>query len=118
MIQIVPKQFIKLSRNLRREQTPWEAKLWYYLRNKRFCGLKFKRQFRMGDYIVDFYCASKKLVIELDGGQHNEKLIESEDRKRTEYLTKQGYKVLRFWNNDVEQNIEGVLETIRREILK
>lgn len=103
---------------LRLSQTPWESKLWYYLRGGRFLGLKFKRQVPMGKYIVDFCCQEMKLVIELDGGHHNERSNSSADLARQKYLEANGYKVLRFWNSDIDQNIEGILETIRIFIRK
>lgn len=107
-----------VSKILRKQSTPWEQKLWYYLRGNRFYGLKFKRQVPMGNYIVDFCCQEKKLVIELDGGQHGESDITKKDIEKQNFLENSGYKVLRFWNNDVDGNIEGVLETIRKEVQK
>lgn len=116
MVRIIPENFLKLARSLRKHQTPWETKLWYYLRGNRFGGLKFKRQYKIGDYIADFYCTEKKLIIEIDGGQHNEDDKSASDKKRTQFLEKEGFAVLRFWNNDIDHNIEGVLEQIRREL--
>ncbi len=85
-------------------------RLWYHLRAHRFLGLKFKRQKPIGPYIVDFACPALRLVIEIDGGQHSE---EAEyDRRRDAWLHKRGYTVLRFWNNEVMENMEGVLERI------
>ncbi len=92
--------------------TPHEEKLWYYLRAKRFNGLKFRRQNPIGPYIVDFSCPSKKLIIELDGGGHMEEKQIKYDKKRGAYLKKLGYKVLRIWNNEVDKNLEGVFEQI------
>jgi very-short-patch-repair endonuclease len=100
------------SRNLRKNQTPWENKIWYYLRRKQFQGYRFRRQFVIGYYIVDFCCFEKKLIVELDGGLHNEKENQLNDLERTKVLEAQGYKVLRFWNNEIDNNLEGVLETI------
>ncbi len=100
------------SRRLRRDQTPWENKLWYYLRAKRFKKFRFRRQFVIGHYIVDFCCFGKKLIIELDGGQHNEQTNRLNDNERTEFLKSQGFKVIRFWNNNLDENIEGILEKI------
>ncbi|MBI4053760.1 MAG: endonuclease domain-containing protein [Candidatus Doudnabacteria bacterium] len=109
----VPQQFIKLSRALRRKGTPWEIKLWQALRDRRFLGLRFKRQARMGNYIVDFYCPEKRLIIELDGGHHNEEGIKSRDRHRENYLRDvEGCDLLRVWNNELDSNFEGVLEAI------
>ncbi len=103
-----------VSRILRRQMTPWEAKLWYYLRSHRFYGFKFKRQVPMGDYVVDFCCQEKMLAIELDGGQHSKSEIYKKDQSKQKFLENKGYKVLRFWNNEIDSNIEGVLETIRK----
>lgn len=76
-------------------------------------GLKFKRQQPIGKYVVDFVCLEKKLIIEIDGGQHNEPGIDS---VRDAWLSNQGYKTIRFWNNEVTQNLDGVLEVIRDEV--
>ncbi|MBI4050385.1 MAG: endonuclease domain-containing protein [Candidatus Doudnabacteria bacterium] len=116
-MQIVPKNLIKISWNLRQNQTPWEYKLWQHLRDRRLLGLRFKRQARLGDYIVDFYCPEKKLVIELDGGQHSESEIEKKDMEKENYLVNvEGCRVLRFWNNEIDTNLEGVLEKLREVI--
>lgn len=103
-----------VSKILRKTITPWEAKLWYYLRGKRFYGLKFKRQVPMGDYVVDFCCQEKRLIIECDGGQHTEAEIMQKDSEKQQFVESKGYKVLRFQNIDIDNNIEGVLEEIRR----
>ena len=101
---------------LRHELTPAEKKLWSYLRAMRENGIHFRRQHAIGSYIADFspkgtLCApSKKLIIELDGSQHLEP--EAYDNERTKTLELQGYKVIRFWNNDVMNNIEGVILSI------
>lgn len=116
MVRKVPRKYLAFSRNLRSNQTPWEDKLWQYLRAKRFYGFKFKRQVNIDSYIVDFYCAEKKLVVELDGGQHSIAEIGLKDQKKTDYLETKGYKVLRFWNHELENNLEGVLEVLRRAI--
>lgn len=100
------------ARELRKNQTSQEAKLWRLLRNKQYKKLPFKRQHPIGNYIVDFICLEKKLIIELDGGQHNEEVNIKYDTERTVFLNAKGYTVLRFWNNDIDNNIEGVFETI------
>ncbi len=97
-----------LARKLRNDMTPQEFKLWNLLRNRQFEGAKFVRQYPIGSYIVDFACRRKRLVIELDGGQHNEIENIKYDNERTTYLTNKGYKVLRFWNNEIDNNLEGV----------
>jgi len=99
------------AKTLRTNQTEAEQRLWYHLRAHRFMGLKFKRQKPMGRYIVDFVCVERRLIIELDGGQHAEQ--EEYDQHRDAWLRSQGYTVLRFWNNEVMQQMEGVLEQIR-----
>ena len=101
-----------LAKVLRKNSTPQEQKLWSFLRNKRFKNLKFKRQQPIGKYIVDFICREKWLIIEIDGGQHNTLDIIEHDIKRTKYLESRGFKILRFWNNDIDNNIEGVLEVL------
>lgn len=99
------------AKTLRANQTEAERRLWYHLRAHRFMGLKFKRQKPMGRYIVDFICEGRRLIIEIDGGQHAEQ--EGYDRHRDAWLRSQGYMVLRFWNNEVMQELEAVLEQIR-----
>lgn len=99
------------AKNLRSSQTEAEQRLWYHLRAHRFMGLKFKRQKPMGSYIVDFVCVEHRLIIELDGGQHADDV--TYDQRRDAWLRGQGYTVLRFWNNDVMQQLDGVLEQIR-----
>jgi len=100
-------KYIK-ARELRYNSTTQEQKLWNLLRNKQFNGIKFVRQYPIGDYIVDFACRKLKLIIELDGGQHNEPQNIAYDNKRSEYLTSRGYRIIRFWNNEIDENIEGV----------
>jgi len=95
-------------RRLRRNATDAENTLWRYLRNRRLAGCKFRRQHPIGPYIADFACPEAGLVVELDGGQHTE----ATDAHRTAYLKEQGYTVVRFWNNEVLQNTEGVLERL------
>jgi very-short-patch-repair endonuclease len=101
---------VGIARRLRRDQTDAERALWFRLRDRRLKGLKFRRQMPIKSYVVDFCCESARLIIELDGGQHAERSIE--DTRRTADLEAYGYLVLRFWNNDVLSNIEGVLKTI------
>jgi very-short-patch-repair endonuclease len=94
---------------LRKESTPAERKLWALIRNDQL-GVNFRRQHAVGNYIPDFVCIEKKLIIELDGSQHLEQ--EEYDEERTKYLNLLGYKVIRFWNNDVTNNIDGVILAI------
>lgn len=95
---------------LRRTQTDAEQRLWYHLRAHRFMGKKFKRQKPVGRYIVDFVCLEEKLIIELDGGQHAERV--DYDQERDLWLRNQGYTVLRFWNSELMSEMECVLERI------
>jgi len=98
---------IKTAKTLRKRSTDVEMLLWRYLRVRRMEGLKFRRQQPIGRYIVDFVCFEKKIIIEVDGGQH---AIETKkDTERDEWLRSQGFKVLRFWNNEVLTNTQGVL---------
>ena len=98
-----------ISRRLRRNATLAEQRLWYRLRSRSLCGTKFVRQEPIGPYIVDFVCRERRLVIEVDGGQHSEC---ERDAIRDGWLRDHGYQVLRFWNNDVIENTDGVLEAI------
>ena len=101
------RQFV---RTLRKRMTDAERRLWYYLRDRRLGGWKFRRQYPVGPYIVDFICPEKNVVIEVDGGQHAEN--EEMDLQRSAYLNKMGYRVFRFWNNQVLQETEAILEAI------
>jgi very-short-patch-repair endonuclease len=101
------------SRRLRVNQTDAEAKLWQSLRARQLFGLKFARQQPIGRYICDFVCREKLSVVEVDGGQHADS---KEDEVRDRYLREKGYRVLRFWNNDVLSNLDGVLEVIAAEL--
>lgn len=93
---------------LRKSATPQEIILWSHLRKKQL-GYKFRRQHSIGKYIVDFYCTEKKLIIELDGWQHREENNGGYDIERTNFLESLGCKVLRFWNNEINKNIGGVV---------
>jgi len=99
------------AKSLRSNLTDAEQKLWYHLRAHRFMGRKFKRQKPMGRYVVDFVCLEEKLIVELDGGQHAENV--EYDHVRDSWLRSEGYTVLRFWNNELMNEMEGVLERIR-----
>jgi very-short-patch-repair endonuclease len=114
MNEEISERIKKYSRLLRKNQTDAEYRIWKHIRARRFEGLKFKRQESIDMYIADFVCYEKRIIIEMDGGQHanNEK-----DKKREAYLIKQGFDVLRFWDNDVLKNTDGVLESIRQKIL-
>jgi very-short-patch-repair endonuclease len=100
------------ARFLRKRLTSQEVKLWVRLREWKHLGFHFRRQAPIGPYIVDFVSFRSRLVIEADGGQHGmSKGVES-DRSRDDFLRSQGFQVLRFWNSDIDANLEGVLETI------
>ncbi len=95
---------------LRREPTPAEAKLWAYLRGDKLNGVSFRRQHAIGNFIPDFVSIKRKMIIELDGGHHLEQA--EYDIERSEYFESQGYKVIRFWNNDVMNDLNGVIRVI------
>ena len=97
------------ARRLRRDATDAERRLWYRLRARQIDGAKFVRQEPIGPYVADFICRERHLIIEVDGGQH---ATDPRDAVRDRWLSEQGYRVLRFWNNDVLANTEGVLESI------
>ncbi|MEO0094738.1 MAG: endonuclease domain-containing protein [candidate division WOR-3 bacterium] len=99
-------------RRLRENMTDAERKLWYAIRKKQL-GVKFRRQQLIGNYIVDFVCFERKLVIEIDGGGHFES---GTDKIRDKWFQGQGYRVLRFWNNEVLRNTNGVMQAIMREL--
>jgi len=102
--------------NLRNSPTDVERLLWQRLKSSQVEGIKFRRQQTIEDFIVDFVSFEKKIVIELDGGQHAETI--EKDKRRDDCLIMNGYKVLRFWDNEVIQNMEGVLEVIRTSCLE
>ena len=105
----------EFARALRRNQTDAERILWQQLRNRQMLGCKFRRQQVMGPYIADFLCLEPKLVIEIDGGQHAEQQVY--DAQRSQYLQHLGYRVLRFWNHEVLQQRDAVLEAIRLAVV-
>ena len=109
-----PDRKIQIARRLRVNQTDAETVLWNRIRNRQIDGHKFVRQEPISDYICDFVCREKRVVIEVDGGQHSESAA---DVIRDRRLATEGFKVLRFWNNDVLGNLEGVLITIQNELL-
>ena len=100
------------ARELRSNQTDVEAKLWRRLRDRQVFGAKFRRQHPIGSYIVDFCCPTLRLIVELDGGQHAEQ--GAADQARTYFLESRGYRVLRFWNNQVMTQLDDVLEEISK----
>lgn len=107
------KRLTQLARTLRNNMTVQEIKIWQYLKNRQIDGVKFRRQFILGKYICDFVSLENKIVIEIDGSQHIES---NSDLQRDEFLKSIGFKVLRFWNNDIDNNIEGVISKINNVI--
>ena len=104
---------IKLAKTLRKNITKQEYKLWEIIRAGRFYGYKFKRQTPVGNYIVDFVCRQEKIILEIDGRQHNEDENVINDNERTAYLNSKGYKVYRFWNNEIDKNIDGIYQKLK-----
>lgn len=107
------KKLAQLARTLRNNMTVQEIKIWQYLKNRQIDGVKFRRQFILGKYICDFVSLENKIVIEIDGSQHIES---NSDLQRDEFLKSIGFKVIRFWNNDIDNNIEGVRSKIKNVI--
>jgi very-short-patch-repair endonuclease len=100
------------ARRLRKTSTDAEIKLWRHLRQMPMLGSHFRRQVPVGPYVADFACMATKLLIELDGGQHGEPDNANRDEARTRWLEAEGYRVIRFWNNEIMSNIDGVMEAI------
>ncbi len=111
----LPEAAISRARSLRRDATPQEKTLWRALKES-FPQVKLRRQVPMGPYIADFVCHSAHLIIELDGGQHAEQ--QGYDAVRSAFLEGEGYRVLRFWNNDVDDHLEGVITKIAEFLTK
>ena len=104
----VRRQISPHAARLRREQTDVEQRFWMAVRGRRLAGVKFRRQATVSRYVVDFLCVEKMLIVELDGGQHDAAV----DADRTRFLEASGYRVLRFWNNEVLEDFEGVLQVV------
>ncbi len=102
------------ARSLRSNMTDVERRLWTALKGKQIAGCRFRRQHPIGAYVADFACIDRMLVIELDGGQHQDQEAYDEDRSR--FLKQQGWQVVRFWNNEVLENLDGVLEAILKKL--
>ena len=102
----------EIARNLRKRMTPQEVKLWVHLRSWRKQGFHFRRQAPRAGYVVDFVCLKHRLIVEVDGGQHNFDAHARRDAKRDNHFAGQGFRVLRIWNNEIDQNLEGVLTLI------
>ena len=107
-------RLLRHAKRMRHHPTEAETQLWRQLRAGRLCAYKFKRQQPIGRFIVDFVCFEARLVVELDGGQHAQHLVQ--DEVRTQWLQSQGFKVLRFWNDEALCDVQGVLEEILRAL--
>ena len=105
----------QFARKLRRDMTDAERKLWSALRCEQLAGLKFRRQAAIEQYVVDFVCFSIKLVIEVDGGQHNTEEGREHDNLRTRFLESRGFRVLRFWNSEVLEDVEAVIASVVKQ---
>ena len=116
VIKLMAKGLTRLAKGLRKRSTDVEQLLWGRLRAGRFEGMKFRRQHPIGEYIADFVCLERKLIIELDGGQHASPDEILRDRQRDAWLEKEGYTVVHFWDNEVLMNTSGVLETIKEKL--
>jgi very-short-patch-repair endonuclease len=106
----------EFARRLRRKQTDAERRLWRVLRDRRLGHHKFRRQQPIGTYIVDFVCFETKLIVELDGDHHDRPQSIASDATRTAFLEREGFRVLRFWNQDVDASVDGVLEAILQAV--
>jgi len=104
----------EFAKNLRRSQTDAELKLWSLLRSRSLAGYKFRRQQRMGPYVTDFCCFRPRLIVELDGSQHMEQV--GYDQRRTDFLKSEGFHVMRFWDNQVLNETDSVLEVILKAL--
>lgn len=103
-----------LAKSLRKNQTRPEEKFWYEVKAKRLGGYKFRRQVAIGNYVADFVCEQKKLIIELDGSHHAEQV--AKDAHRTAELEKFGYRVIRVWNHEVIDNLDGLMDSLLHEL--
>jgi very-short-patch-repair endonuclease len=108
---------VNRAKELRQGETKAEQIIWSWLRAKKLNGVKFRRQQPIGNYVVDFVSFEKNLIIEIDGGQHNLEDLKNNDEVRTKWLESQGFRVLRFWNNEVSSNIEGVLAQTKEALV-
>lgn len=107
---------IQRARSLRRNQTDAERRIWSSLRSRRFAGYKFRRQVPLGNYIADFVCFERSLIVELDGGQHNTALARDYDARRTAWFESRGFRVVRVWNHEVFEDADAVEELLWRRL--
>lgn len=112
----MPSSQKELRRKLRKNATPFEKLFWYQVRNRQFNNLKFRRQHTIGNYIVDFYCAELKLIIEVDGDSHSRFQTIIYDTVRSEYFVSLGYTIIRYQNRDIRNNIQGVLYNLTNQL--
>jgi very-short-patch-repair endonuclease len=110
----LPSSTLVFARKLRQQCTDAELRVWYYLRAKRTLSLKWRRQHPIPPYVADFYCHQARLVVELDGGQHDTE----QDLRRTDYIRSQGIEIIRFWNHDVLLSTDAVMAEILRVVLE
>jgi very-short-patch-repair endonuclease len=108
----VEPKFLEFAKEMRQEAAPAEKKVWWCLRNRRLNGFKFRRQYAIGSYIADFFCAECMLIIELDGDSHAGR--QDKDEQRSRWFESQGYSVVRYYNRDVHEHLEAVLSAILR----
>jgi very-short-patch-repair endonuclease len=113
----LPEQILEFARSLRLHQTDAEHLLWLLVRNRRIAGFKFRRQHPVDKFILDFYCEEARLAVELDGGEHNDDAAAAKDGARIDLLEKMGIRVVRFWNHEVLNSTEAVLEKIYLELM-
>ena len=113
----VPFRLLEAARELRTLMTDAEQQLWFCLRRRQIGGFRFRRQHPFEKFVLDFYCPEARLAVELDGGQHNEADVALRDERRTEFLQEHGIVVVRVWNHEVFQNLEGVLQMIHEALL-
>ncbi|MDP2790079.1 MAG: endonuclease domain-containing protein [bacterium] len=106
-----------VARSLRKSATPSENRLWQQLRSKRCLGLKFYRQYPIDNYVADFCCPQRRIIIEVDGGGHDEPQQRAKDSLRDEYMKSIDFRTLRFWSNAIENNLPGVMDEIQRSLL-
>ena len=107
---------VQTARELRSNATDAERLLWHFVRNRHLSGYRFRRQVPLGPYVADFVCNRARLIVEIDGSQHDEHLLD--ELERTQYLARLGFRVIRFWNNEVLQRTEAVLESILEALIQ
>src|SRR6476469_2378423 len=107
---------VQTARELRSSATDAERLLWRFVRNRQLSGYRFRRQVPLGPYVADFVCLRARLIVEIDGSQHDERLLD--ELERTQHLARLGYRVIRFWNNEVLQQTEAVLESILEALMQ